>query len=519
MLDNESTIHMNTLRLILGDQLNLSHSWYSTLDDDTTYLMMEMRQETDYTTHHIQKVVAFFVGMREMSKALEDAGHKVVYLRLDDSENKQNLIENLGHFIQKLDIGKFEYQLPDEYRLDEQLTNYCNDLQIESQSYDTEHFLTNRTDLRNFFEGKKTYLMESFYRSIRRKYDILMDGDQPVTGQWNYDASNRKKMPKSHVPPEPILMDRNVSDIVSMIKKCEVKTIGNIDENHFIWPVNIIESREVLQYFIDNLLQYFGDFQDAMTPQFWSLYHSRVSFALNSKIISPLEVVNAAINKWKSNPDLISISQVEGFVRQIIGWREYMRGIYWTKMPEFSELNYLNNTRILPSWFWTGETKMKCMSHTIKQSINYAYAHHIQRLMITGNFALLAGIDPDEVDQWYLGIYIDAIEWVEITNTRGMSQFADGGIVGTKPYVSSANYIDKMSHYCKDCYYDKKVKTGPKACPFNSFYWNFYDRNEDKLAKNPRIGMAYRTLAKMDPEKKADILTQANLYLSDIENI
>jgi deoxyribodipyrimidine photolyase-related protein len=232
-----------------------------------------------------------------------------------------------------------------------------------------------------------------------------------------------------------------------------------------------------------------------------------------------LEVVQAAIDKWQKNTDRISISQIEGFVRQIIGWREYMRGIYWAKMPAFSKLNYFDNSRSLPSWFWNGETKMKCLSHTIQQSLEYAYAHHIQRLMITGNFALLAGIDPDEVDAWYLGIYIDAIEWVEITNTRGMSQFADGGIVGTKPYVSSANYIDKMSHYCKDCYYDKKVKTGPKACPFNSLYWNFYDRNQDKLSKNPRIGMAYRTLAKMDNSVKIDLLEQAKTYLENIEDL
>ena len=510
---------MKTLRLILGDQLNLSHSWYEEKNDDILYLMMEMRQETDYVVHHIQKVVGFFAAMREMSKALKNGGHKVIYMKLDDPDNSGNLTKNLQDIISRENIDKFEYQLPDEYRLDSQLRSFCDQLDIETENYDTEHFLSDRGDLEEFFKGKKTYLMESFYRQMRRKYDIMMDGEQPVTGKWNYDASNRKKMPKAHVPPQPIVMDRDVSDITEMISNQGIKTIGNVDSKNFIWPVNKPEAESVLTYFTDHLLQHFGDFQDAMTPEYWSMYHSRVSFALNSKILHPLEVVNAAIKKWEDSPETITISQVEGFVRQIIGWREYMRGIYWAKMPEYANLNFLNHDRKLPSWFWTGKTKMKCLSHTIKQSLDFAYAHHIQRLMVTGNFALLAGIDPDQIDEWYLGIYIDAIEWVEITNTRGMSQYADGGIVGTKPYVSSANYIDKMSHYCSDCYYNKKDKTGPKACPFNSLYWDFYDRHEDKLAKNPRIGMAYRTWAKMDNQKKIDILKQAKHYLDNLEDV
>jgi deoxyribodipyrimidine photolyase-related protein len=510
---------MKTLRLILGDQLNLSHSWFSQKNEHVLYVLMEMRQETDYVSHHIQKVVAFFTAMRELSTALEKEGHRVIYYMLNDPQNKQSLMENLEQLIRENDIAKFEYQLPDEYRLDQQLISFCDQLTIAHEVYDTEHFLSKRNDLQDFFQGKKTYLMESFYRDMRKRYDILMDGNEPITGKWNYDADNRKKMPTDHQPPPPLVMDRDVTEITDMLADAGVHTIGEVDPKHFIWPINRKEALQVLDYFVDHLLPFFGDYQDAMTPEYWSLYHSRVSFAMNAKMISPMEVVQAAINKWKSNSDIISISQIEGFVRQIIGWREYMRGIYWAKMPEFATLNYFDHTRKLPSWFWNGETKMSCLSHTIKQSLQYAYAHHIQRLMVTGNFALLAGIDPDEVDQWYLGIYIDAIEWVEITNTRGMSQFADGGIVGTKPYVSSANYIDKMSHYCKDCHYDKKVKTGPKACPFNSLYWDFYDRNTEKLSKNPRIGMAYRTWNKMDSEKKTDLLRQAGKYLESIEEL
>jgi deoxyribodipyrimidine photolyase-related protein len=256
-----------------------------------------------------------------------------------------------------------------------------------------------------------------------------------------------------------------------------------------------------------------------MHTEYWSLFHSRLSFALNAKLISPKEVVNEAIQYWQKNSEKISIAQIEGFVRQIIGWREYMRGIYWAKMPEYESLNYFGFERKLPDYYWTGNTKMNCMKHAIQQSLDFAYAHHIQRLMITGNFALLAGIHPDEVDTWYWGIYIDAIQWVEITNTRGMSQFADGGIVGTKPYVSSANYIAKMSNYCDSCFYKKQLKTGDKACPFNSLYWNFYNVNRKFLEKNPRIGMMYITWDKMSNADRKSILNQAEYYLNNLQTL
>jgi deoxyribodipyrimidine photolyase-related protein len=275
----------------------------------------------------------------------------------------------------------------------------------------------------------------------------------------------------------------------------------------------------LLDFFVTECLPLFGTYEDAMTPNEWSLYHSRISFSLNTKLISPIEVINKAIDEWKKRPNEIEFNQLEGFVRQIIGWREYMRGIYWQKMPEYANLNYFEHQNKLPNWYWTGKTKMSCLKHTIHQSLEYAYAHHIQRLMITGNFALLSGVHPDEVDKWYLGIYIDALDWVEITNTRGMSQFADGGIVGTKPYVSSATYIDKMSHYCGGCFYKKSVKTGDKACPFNSLYWNFYDQHKDKLAKNPRIGMMYNVWNRMEPKAKSDLLQQAQYYLEHINEL
>lgn len=361
--------------------------------------------------------------------------------------------------------------------------------------------------------------MENFYRMMRKKYDILMEGNEPLTGQWNYDADNRKKLPKNHRPVEPLTFNKDVSEMYELVQNQEIKTIGRVNPKAFVWATTREESLQLLSFFVENCLELFGTYEDTMHPSYWSIYHSRLSFSMNVKLLSPLEVVQKAISHWAENQDKISIAQIEGFVRQIVGWREYMRGIYWAKMPDFEQLNYFEYDRKLPSWFWTGQTKMNCLKHAVGQSLDYAYAHHIQRLMLTGNFTLLAGISPDEVDAWYLGIYIDAIQWVEITNTRGMSQYADGGIVGSKPYVSSANYIDKMGHYCEACFYDKSKKIGLKACPFNSFYWNFYDRNREKLAKNPRIGMAYVTWDKMQPEQKAEILQQAKIYLNDIENL
>ncbi|TVP46849.1 MAG: cryptochrome/photolyase family protein [Mongoliibacter sp.] len=506
-----------TIRLILGDQLNSRHSWFDEKTENITYLMMEMQQETDYVKHHIQKVVGFFQVMRNFSEEIKEKGHKLIYLRLDDKENQQNLEKNLSMLIKKEGFEHFEYLLPDEYRLDQQLKEICDSLSISSKSYDTEHFLTDRSFLEGFFKGKKTYLMESFYREMRRKYNILMDGKEPLTGKWNYDEANRKKLKDTSVLEPQLLKSRNVSKIVKMIADAGVETIGNIDEENFSWPYSRRESLALVDYFCKNLLPNFGKYQDAMHTDDAFLFHSRLSFSLNTKLISPLEVVEKVEKYWYEHQDDIDIAQVEGFIRQIIGWREYMRGVYWAKMPAYKGMNFFGNRRKLPEFFWTGDTKMNCLKHAIGQSLDHAYAHHIQRLMITGNFALIAGIKPDDVDAWYLGIYIDAIEWVEITNTRGMSQFADGGIVGTKPYAASSNYIDKMSNYCGSCHYSKSKKTGEKACPFNSLYWHFYHRNEDKLAKNPRIGMAYRTLSKM--KNKQEILDQAEKYLDNLDSL
>lgn len=417
---------MKTLRLLLGDQLNHKHSWYDDPNENIIYFMAEMCQETDYVKHHIQKVVAFFEAMSNFAAYLRERGHQVIHYQLDSEENQQGLTDNLNQLIKKYKITKFEYQLPDDYRLDEQLKDFCKTLAMESEVFDTEHFLTKRGDLTKFYLGKKEMTMEDFYRDMRRKYDIMMvTAKDPEGGKWNFDKSNRKKWKGKPEIPQERGFRKDVSQTVKRIEDAGVTTFGNIIAIDFNWPTTREDCLSVLNYFCKNLLIHFGDYQDAMDPDEAYLYHSRLSFAMNSKMLHPKEVIDSVIDYWRDHQDSIDISQVEGFVRQILGWREYMRGLYWKEVSAYAKKNKLNNHNPLPDFYWTADTKMNCLHHAIKQSLDHAYAHHIQRLMITGNYALLTQTDPDEVDAWYLGIYIDAIEWVEITNTRGMSQFAD----------------------------------------------------------------------------------------------
>ena len=494
---------MKTLRLVLGDQLNFQHSWFAEKNDDVIYLMAEMRQETDYVKHHIQKVVGFFLAMRNFCDSLKKKGHQVVYLKINDARNPQDLENIIKQQIIDFQIEKFEYQFPDEFRLDKQLSKICESLDITSKAYSTEHFYTSRYELRDFFEGKKQLILESFYRMMRKKHDIMMVNGQPDGGKWNFDHSNRKKWTGSPPIPKELNFSKNVTALLEEINEANIQTFGNIDADSFNWPTSEQECEELLDYFCNHLLIHFGDYQDAFHTNEKFLFHSRLSFAMNSKMISPKRVVDKVLEHFYANETDIHISQVEGFVRQILGWREYMRGIYWMKMPEYATFNKLQNHNPLPDFFWTGDTKMNCLKQSIDQSLDEAYAHHIQRLMIIGNYALLTQTHPDEVDQWYLGVYIDAIEWVEITNTRGMSQFSDGGIVATKPYVSSANYINKMGNYCKNCHYKPSEKTGESACPFNALYWNFLDEKKDYFQNNQRMSMMFNLLKKKNAEEMA----------------
>lgn len=508
----------STLRLLLADQLNETHPWFAHPDATVLYVCMEIRPESEYVTHHIQKIVGLFAAMRRFAQHLTDRGHQVRYYRIMDADNQHSFVGNLNTLIQTHGIQRFEYQWPDEYRLDQLLKTYVASLSIETTAVDSAHFYTHRNDLTEFFKGKKTTIMEHFYRHMRKKHHVLMDGKDPMGGQWNYDKYNRNKLPAKAVVPEPFVRNHNVTDIYQEVLEAQLPHFGNIDPQHFIWPLTRAEGLAALDDFIQHRLIKFGTYQDAMDQRYWTLYHSLLSFALNTKLIGPQEVVQAVETAYHQN-DALDLAQAEGFIRQVLGWREFIRGMYWREMPAYRELNYLNAQQALPHYFWDGNTQMNCLHHAIQQSLDHAYAHHIQRLMITGNFALLVGIHPDAVDAWYLGIYIDAYEWVEMPNTRGMSQFADGGKIATKPYCSSANYIHKMSNYCKSCHYERKEKIGPKACPFNSLYWNFLDQHKEQLQSNHRMTMVYSVWNKMSSTDQQAILAQAATYLDGLENL
>lgn len=519
------------VRLILGDQLNPAHSWFKEADSaHVLYIFFEMRQETDYVVHHRQKILAFFAAMRAFADALSSR-HDVLYMRLDSEENQHDLQANILRILKHVDARKFSYQEPDEFRLDAQLSNLKLDINVAVACVSSEHFFTQRDDLTRYFPTlnpratgaslaeNQTLLMETFYRQIRKETGYLIVEGKPEGGKWNFDQDNRKKLPDKQELSPPLLFANNVQDIEDMLSKAEIKTLGTADSTALLWPINRRQSRQLLQHFVDKALPYFGLYQDAMSERCWSLFHSRLSFSLNTKMLHPREVIEAAISAYRERPQDISIAQIEGFTRQILGWREYIRMIYWQFMPDYKNLNYFHHHRNLPSFFWTGQTKMRCLQHSIQQSLDYAYAHHIQRLMVTGNFALLAGIDPDQVDAWYLGIYIDAIEWVELPNTRGMSQFADGGLLASKPYVSSGNYIQKMGHYCSSCEYDVKQKIGSHSCPMNTLYWHFIDRNLDRFDRNHRMRMIVNQWKNRSDSEREAILSQANTWLINLENL
>ena len=488
-----------TLRLVLGDQLNPLHSWFATPDDTVVYLLMEVRQETDYVLHHAQKILAIFAAMRDFAGQLRGAGHRVHYLAIDDADNRQTVPDNLDWLLAHYAATAMEWQAPDEWRLDAQLADYAQRQAVGCSMVDSEHFYTARGEAAALFARRRSWLMEYFYRQMRTKHQVLLEeGGKPAGGQWNFDHDNRKAWPGLPREPADCRPRHDHTALWQTIVAAGVQSFGEPSAAQLAWPLNRTEALRQLDAFVVQALPHFGDYQDAMSSKAWRLFHSLLSFALNTKMLNPREVVDAAESAWRTGQ--VPMASAEGFIRQILGWREYVRGVYWAQMPGYEAKNVFGHTLPLPEWFWTGQTRMRCLAASIGQSLEQAHAHHIQRLMVIGNFALLAGLNPVAVHQWYLGIYIDAFEWVELPNTLGMSQFADGGQLATKPYVSSAAYIDRMGDYCKGCHYDKKQRTGEKACPFNALYWDFFARNAGLLGTNPRLALVYRQLAKMDGE-------------------
>ncbi len=512
----------HSLRLILGDQLNGQHSWYDKQDDGVLYLIAELPQEARYVKHHIQKLCAFFIAMQAFAEQLQQQGHQVLHLTLDHTAEYDSLDALISDICERTGISHFAYQRPDEYRLLVQLQDLLPGKDVTIEECDTEHFLLPFNDIDRHLSAQQHNRMESFYRKMRKRTGWLMQDNKPLGDKWNYDQQNRNKLKADDLDalPEPLCFSHATEQVKARIDTHRIAYFGTIGAQ-LIWPCTRAHAQQLLDFFCAHCLPCFGQFQDAMTgrsPHRWSLYHSRLSFALNTKLLSPHEVITQAIKTFEQQEN-ISLAQIEGFVRQILGWREYVRAIYWLNMPHYSNCNALDAQRALPAFFWNGNTRMRCQQQAIQQSLDYAYAHHIQRLMVTGNFCLLAGIQPADVDAWYLGIYIDAIEWVELPNTRGMSQFADGGWIATKPYAASGNYINKMSDYCRDCEYEVKESTGDSSCPLNSLYWRFMIRHRERLEKNPRTGMLFGHWDKRDAQDKQAVLDRAEWCLNHLETL
>lgn len=506
---------MTRLRLILGDQLNAAHPWFRRPDPDAVLVMMEVRSETDYVMHHAQKVLAIFAAMRRFAAALSAAGHRVHYLRIADPDNRQSFLANLEMLAARYRANRFERIEADEWRVEQLLDDAGARLGLPTAVVAADHFLCPRAEIAGTFAARVPRL-EFFYRDMRRRHRILLDEQgKPTGGRWNFDAENRARWPGE--PPAPA-WPWEATDLTALwqeILAAGVRTIGEPAAGALAWPLSRAQARRGLQTFVEQVLPCFGRFQDAMSLGSPLLFHSALSFALNTKMLHPREVIDAALQAFEAGR--IDIAACEGFVRQILGWREYVRGVYWGRMPEYASSNALDARRPLPRWYWSGDTGMACLRAAIGQSLRLAYAHHIQRLMLTGNFALLAGCDPREVDAWYLGIYIDAFEWVEMPNTRGMSLYADGGLVASKPYAASASYIGRQSDYCKACRYDSGRRHGVNACPFNALYWDFLLRHEAHFADNPRMAMPYRAWQRMDEGERRATLTYARHLLDGLD--
>ena len=479
------------LILVLGDQLTDTVPALREGDpDEDVVVMAEVAEEAFYVSHHPKKIAFCFAAMRHFAEHLRGAGWQVDYSELTDGV--KSIGEALIAAAERHGAKEVIATRPGEWRLIAAL----DELPLHVTQLEDDRFVASHAEFEAWAEGRKELRMEWFYREMRRKTGLLMDGDNPVGGKWNFDHENRKPAPDEvdFGGPMRFTPDEITEEVLELVGERFGENFGRL--RPFWFAVTQGQARRALAHFIKGGLPSFGDYQDAMLSDERFLWHSVLSMYLNAGLLSPLEVCEAAEDAWREGN--APLNAVEGFIRQIIGWREYMRGVYFREGPDYPRRNALNHQRKLPEFFWTAETDMQCVAKTVEQTRDEAYAHHIQRLMVTGNFALLAGINPAEVHEWYLAVYADAYEWVEAPNVIGMSQFADGGIVGSKPYVSSANYIDRMSDYCADCAYSAKTKMGEGACPFNFLYWQFLDRHRDRFQKNPRMANMYRTWDRMD---------------------
>lgn len=507
---------MRTLRLILGDQLSENISALDACNkEDDIILMCEVFEEATYVKHHKKKIAFLFSAMRHFAQHLRQSGYKVVYAQLDDQNNSGSFKGEIARAIALYDIGRIIVTHPGEYRVLEDMQSWGIEFGVVVEIRDDTRFLCSPQEFKDWAQGRKQLRMEYFYREMRKKYAILMNGDEPAGGAWNYDCENRKPPNEGREIPPPFCnpVDDITRDVLALVQEHFADHFGDLEP--FYFAVTRAQALEALNHFLIYRLRNFGDYQDAMIEgQPW-MYHSHLSFYLNCGLLEPLECVRAAQEAYRQGK--APLNAVEGFIRQIIGWREYVRGIYWLKMPEYKNENFFNAHNPLPDFYWNAHTKMNCVRQCVQETKINAYAHHIQRLMVLGNFALIAGIEPDQVNEWFLIVYADAYEWVELPNVSGMILFADGGYLASKPYAAGGGYINKMSNYCKNCSYKVTKKNGSEACPFNYLYWDFLDRNREKLIGNHRIGMMYKIYDKMEDDKKIAIRDDSKRFLKGLK--
>lgn len=505
------------LRFVLGDQLNRRVSSLLDLDPERdVVLLVEVRDEATYVRHHKQKIAFLFAAMRHFGAELEAEGVAVDYVRLTDLDNTGSFTGELERAVARHAPTSVVVTEPGEWRVWEMMQDWRETLPVPVEIRSDNRFLCPRGDFARWAEGRRHLRMETFYRGMRRRTGLLMDGSEPVGGRWNFDPDNRKRLPKGHRLPDRIGFqpDATTREAIALVEREFAGHFGDLAT--FSWPVTRADALAALKHFIEQCLPTFGHYQDAMKAGAPYLYHALLSPPLNAGLLIAEEVCWAAERAYRDGT--APLNCVEGFIRQILGWREYVRGVYWARMPEYRETNALGAGRNLPWFYWSGETKLNCIANVVADTRRHAYAHHIQRLMVTGNFALIAGLDPAQVEEWYLIVFADAYEWVELPNVHGMVLWADGGVMGSKPYAASGAYIDRMSDYCAHCAYDVKVKAGPDACPFNYLYWNFLIENADTLSGNPRMAMPHRTLRGMSDQRCAEIREDASRFLGALES-
>ena len=507
---------MKTLIPLLGDQLTVGiSSMEEASPADSVVLMMEVADETTYVRHHKQKLAFILSAMRHHADRLREAGWSVDYVALDDPANTGSFTGEIARAIERHAPDRIVVTEASEWRVAAMLDSWETLFGLPVDIRADTRFIVTHAEFEEWASGRSALTMEYFYRDWRRRTGLLMDGDEPAGGRWNFDKDNRRPAKADLLMPRPhaFVADAVTRDVLTLVEARFPDHPGSLDG--FDWAVTEEDARRQADAFFAHALADFGPYEDAMLTGERHLWHSILSPYINAGLLDPLDLCRRAEAEYRAGR--APINSVEGYIRQILGWREFMRGIYWREGPDYVTRNYLGHKRELPAFYWTGETDMHCLAESIGQTLATAHAHHIQRLMVTGNFALLIGADPHAVHLWYLEIYVDAYEWVELPNTLGMSQFGDGGLVGTKPYISSGAYIDRMSDYCRSCRYDVKQRIGPDACPFNALYWDFIARHEDKLALNPRMAMPYRTWAKQSPADQRATRAQAAAFLAALD--